>query len=897
MTPVRFKFLTPLGVPISDALFYVSLNKAAIHKMEHGFVHPEVIEGLTDAQGEATLTLFPANQPYYVTMDTSAVINDEQQCAAIRFRIAVPSMATEVWADDLVVTDPIFSQPWDAEAIEVIMQAKAAAAASASAAKTSELNAKDSEILVVASAQAAAASKTAAAGSAATAAASKTAADLSATAAGASKAAAALSEQSASASANSALSSANTATTAADKAKASETAAAGSATVAGGHATTATAAKDAAAASAAAALASRTASADSELAAKAAQTGSEAARDKALAAAAAITGVISDMGAWDASTGSYPAKPQYGSAFWKVTVGGTVDGVQYGVGDTLMYTRTLGEFYKIDNTESVTSVNGKTGTVVITKGDVGLDIGLGAYNAQSGADLNTYTIPGTLVSTAAGASNSPISVIGGYLRVVGGVNATLASQVWTEQVGNQVGYTPRSWTRSLYTADNWSPWSLTIAGSNWLPLTVSTNANLLTEANVTYHVQGSTVTNLPLAATGFLRVLFRGDSGGAALRCVQEYTPYEPANGSTRVWRRTRDETNVWSAWFRTDTGALGTAAQGTLTTSPTDTTAGRVLKVGDFGVGGMVPSLGAVNLDTAYLMSGNYYVAEPTNGPSGFSGFGFLRVTRLGGTTSQVLTSYSDGRTYKRARPDTGQPWTAWVSVLTSAEVVDSVYTATVNKVVSTGAFGHWMGLGAVSLPAVANMDNIANTCFYTFNDTAVGRPPQFGFGNVITICRMNGERTQIAYSVISDTSVTRKMSNSTWGPWVMDYNQTNAVGPVSFTSGVNSGAVIERGGSTYGQWTKYADGTMECWSTVALSCPQSAGDLPATIAMQMPQSFADTGYVTTAWAHPRSHWSGFSGLLSCLQVSTSVFNATIRNTVAAQTVTIGWRSIGRWR
>ena len=53
------------------------------------------------------------------------------------------------------------------------------------------------------------------------------------------------------------------------------------------------------------------------------------------------------------------------SSFWKVTVGGTAGGVPYGVGDTLVYSKTLTQFYKIDNTESVSSVNGQSGAVLV----------------------------------------------------------------------------------------------------------------------------------------------------------------------------------------------------------------------------------------------------------------------------------------------------------------------------------------------------------------------------------------------------------------------------------------------------------------------------------------------------------------------------------------------------
>lgn len=95
-------------------------------------------------------------------------------------------------------------------------------------------------------------------------------------------------------------------------------------------------------------------------------------------AAQATAGALIDGGAADLSTGVYPQPAQVsGTArptFWKVTKGGTVGGVDYGVGDTLIYTVAgSGSYYKIDNTESVTSVQGEKGAVTLTPGKIGAE--------------------------------------------------------------------------------------------------------------------------------------------------------------------------------------------------------------------------------------------------------------------------------------------------------------------------------------------------------------------------------------------------------------------------------------------------------------------------------------------------------------------------------------------
>lgn len=230
--------------------------------------------------------------------------------------------------------------------------------------KTSETNAKDSENVAVAAKDQAVLSETNAKNSENEAKASELAAKASEIAAGDSETAAKNSEIAAKASEVAAKVSENAAKVSENNAKTSETNAGESASTASTDSQTATAAKDAA---------------------LLAQTRAEKARDDAIAAAGTVTGNLLDMGSWDASSNVYPTKPAV-SAFWKVVGNGsgTDNGVtiEYGIGDTLVWSKPIEEFYKIDNTESVSSVNGHTGVVVLNKADVGLP------NVDNTSDVN-----------------------------------------------------------------------------------------------------------------------------------------------------------------------------------------------------------------------------------------------------------------------------------------------------------------------------------------------------------------------------------------------------------------------------------------------------------------------------------------------------------------------------
>jgi len=255
--------------------------------------------------------------------------------------------------------------------------AEANAAASQGQASTAETNASASAASSLASATASQTSAEASAASAAQALSSATASDQSADAAAASAAAAAASEGAAAASGLEAAASASAASSSEGAALASETAAAGSAQdaavyriAAQNSAAAALGSENDAAGSAAEAAGYRTEAQTARDVTFTARDEAEVARDQAVEAAGTVIGGLVERGNIDLSSGSYPAVPST-SSFWKVTAGGTVSGDEYGVGDTLVYSNTLSSFYKIDNTESVTSVAGFQG--VVTKVQLGID--------------------------------------------------------------------------------------------------------------------------------------------------------------------------------------------------------------------------------------------------------------------------------------------------------------------------------------------------------------------------------------------------------------------------------------------------------------------------------------------------------------------------------------------
>ncbi|MGL6459760.1 hypothetical protein ACSZNG_12265 [Aeromonas hydrophila] len=227
--------------------------------------------------------------------------------------------------------------------------------------------------------------------------------------------------------ASSASTSASTATTKASEAAAGASTATARATAAASSATSAASSATSAGNSATAAANSATAAANSATAASSSKTAAASSAADAAASAQIAreamyvsTGALMEAGEVNMSSGVYPT-PLTGAAdkdlacFWKVTTAGisSLDGVDYEVGDTLVYSSSLKKFYKIDNTESVQSVNGMKGAVRLTAADVGaLGSGATAVAAAKLATARTISITGDGTGSASfdGTGNVSISL-------------------------------------------------------------------------------------------------------------------------------------------------------------------------------------------------------------------------------------------------------------------------------------------------------------------------------------------------------------------------------------------------------------------------------------------------------------------------------------------------------
>ena len=153
-------------------------------------------------------------------------------------------------------------------------------------------------------------------------------------------------------------------------------------------------------------------------------------------------------------------------------------------------------------------------------------------------------------------------------------------------------------------------------------------------------------------------LVFVGVHSGGYL--VQTATDILNGRSARRVFR---SNDSTWGAWRQSaDTDLFGTAAFATLTQSTTDTATGRVLKVGDYAIGGYVGSIVFESIVINSLTTtGDYYITT-TNGigqlPIGTNGY--MRV--VGHSAQFVLQTFTavdlSGTWIRRMFSGTWGPW-----------------------------------------------------------------------------------------------------------------------------------------------------------------------------------------------------------------------------------------------
>lgn len=169
------------------------------------------------------------------------------------------------------------------------------------------------------------------------------------------------------------------------------------------------------------------------------------------------------------------------------------------------------------------------------------------------------------------------------------------------------------------------------------------------------------------------------------------------------------------------------------------------------------------------------------------------------------------------------------------------------VAKIYATGGIFGWANLGTLATVTDIDALTIASGVYETSATTTSGTFPATGGSGVLGVLTVKVEdSTHITQRWSGRNSGTkgryeRKYTGGAWGTWFLIYDQEMALGTVSQASGVPTGALIERGTNANGEYARFADGSLECYTTKAAS----AG---AAVTWTFPSAFIAAPVVTGA-------------------------------------------------
>lgn len=126
--------------------------------------------------------------------------------------------------------------------------------------------------------------------------------------------------------------------------------------------------------------------------------------------------------------------------------------------------------------------------------------------------------------------------------------------------------------------------------------------------------------------------------------------------------------------------------------------------------------------------------------------------------------------------------------------------------------------------------------------------------------------------------------------------FRRGNVLGTVSQSSGVPTGALIERGSNSNGEYLRFADGTQICWHTLnsseAISVAYLGGFRSGAVTWTFPAVFSAAPKATSTAVYP----TAFGSTIFNITTSTSSVLWTAVSSQTADTRSATLTAIGRW-
>ncbi|MBS3183766.1 hypothetical protein JIQ88_01555 [Pseudomonas sp. PCH44] len=418
-------------------------------------------------------------------------------------------------------------------------------------------------------------------------------------------------------------------------------------------------------------------------------------------------------------------------------------------------------------------------------------------------------------------------------------------------------------------------------------LTAGADLNACIVPGTYVYAAGSPPANSPIASAYDLEVIGSSSYPHQVLRQIY----------SNNTWIRSAAKANPttaaadWTPWQNVS----GTAASGILTTSTQDSTVGRVLKVGDWGLGSNAVAVN--NLDTLtsscfFITAGSPIIGAPTSA-SGGQGYGVHIHHGNPLYATQEFTSLNGWNTWRRVMSN--GVWLNWVRLLGSGEAGVGQYTDLRGSIYVTGTPTNVFGTGTTfgfcnggSAAGGLSIPGLGGTVYGTLQINA--QYTDFSGSGAIQRIFTTGQRQWIQ---LASTA-------TTWGAWQEVITMGNLIGTVSATAG--QGAVFESASNANGRYIKYADGTMSCWGSVSIPAGAVASqvDISATFAaafLSAPNITHSPSTATGSGSQADIGVVNYNGIYVTTGVSTCNFSTYRYRLAQEYPVTLNYHAHGRWK
>lgn len=160
----------------------------------------------------------------------------------------------------------------------------------------------------------------------------------------------------------------------------------------------------------------------------------------------------------------------------------------------------------------------------------------------------------------------------------------------------------------------------------------------------------------------------------------------------------------------------------------------------------------------------------------------------------------------------------------LTGTAVQSSKVDRTQDRLLKMGAFGLGSTVQGLGAGSDYNTSYPKGVSMFIGHPSSASAPANNPFGGNLgsvglqIFAASSNRGTQILAQVQKDGALNGRIAirsyDGTWADWREIYTNETVVGPVSQSSGIPNGAVIERGTNANGSFTRWADGTQMCWN-----------------------------------------------------------------------------------